>query len=509
MTREPANLIAVAVTCLFPALRGAIAAPAPAPYPPKATGAEQRALDQLASELEGFILYTRPPSNARGEKSWMIEKIRIGEWQPVTVGSALFARWSPDGRQIAFANPGSVGVMGADGSRKRKLCDGAAGQGRLRPCPIDFHSDGEHIIFIRQRGGVSMVNIESGEVRDMGLPGPYTAEPQISADGTLFVARWQSAGGTWAEQRRMVVVDIPGNIGRLYGAGCGATVSPDGRWFTINTGGHDTMLLWHRGLKHVAEIDAKKMVAPHHSWDNFHWSNHNDYMAVRSDGRWAGMHVGPEDAYVIRVSKRRATRVTFGVEAEYPDLLVTKDLATGETHAGSAGIGKSATIAELAAVPGDPMASFKPAGSDTNIPRTRVIALLELRSSLPDKGDLVLLEYENYLAEYVYRVTQIMQGEVESDRIVVAHWAVRDRRLLSGIAAKREGRSYRLTLEPFAVHKELSGEGKFPADPDKIDLSWPVFFDTSPIPKPPPRPVVRKPPKLPSLDAGDDLELDL
>ena len=102
------------------------------PYPELAGANERRKLDRLAAEIEGFMVYSRPPRKADDETVWMIDKIQLGEWKAETVTEGVCARWSQDGRHLAvFRNEKGEpedGVVGAifmvkpDGSGVKELC---------------------------------------------------------------------------------------------------------------------------------------------------------------------------------------------------------------------------------------------------------------------------------------------------------------------------------------------------------------------------------------------------
>lgn len=290
-----------------------------------------------------------------------------------------------------------------------------------------------------------------------------------------------------------------------------------GEWMTVNHGDHKTMAIWNKDLKHMVKLDANKLVVPHGSWDNYHWSNHNNYLAMKSDAHWAGGYKGRNDVFLLKFSEKRVTRMTFNVEPEYPDLFVVKDLKTGRTDPGTAGLGKSPSIKAVGAVPDDPLAAFRP--PDRKLPLTKVAAVLETMTPLPSAKDIKTREYDNWLVEHIWRVKRLLLGELQSDHILVSHWAVKKRQMIPDYLV--QGKTYQLMLEPWGERKDLHGEGRIPADKDKVNFDWPVFVDVGPPrpkPKPPKKPKAPpkpppKPPKKPDLDIPDgdedDLDLDL
>ncbi len=267
-------------------------------YPSKATKEERRDLDQLASTIEGAMLYTH-----RGR----VKKITIGDWKTEDVGSGDYARWGPLGERIAVQDDDSLYIMNADGSgRERILSDEVDGGDG---CQIEFHPNGREIIYGTRRKGARIIDIASRTTRDLKLP--FNTEFNISADGKHLVMR----------RGDCYLVELPGTKYRKYAGGCSPCVSPDGTRMTSNKGGHRTMDIQQWNGKRLFQINAKKM-GPDHKWDNMHWSNHNDYIAMQGDGR-------NDEAYAFSVSKNEGVRLSWSGRTTYPDLFVVKDRQSG------------------------------------------------------------------------------------------------------------------------------------------------------------------------------------
>jgi hypothetical protein len=75
--------------------------------------------------------------------------------------------------------------------------------------------------------------------------------------------------------------------------------------------------------KIISEINAEQM-KPDRRWDNMHWSNHNDFIAMQGDGK-------RHEAYAFNPSTNQGTRLSWKGRIRYPDLFVTKDLKTGHS----------------------------------------------------------------------------------------------------------------------------------------------------------------------------------
>ena len=85
-----------------------------------------------------------------------------------------------------------------------------------------------------------------------------------------------------------------------------------------------------------------------------------------------------------------------------------------------------------------------------------------------------LHEYARALVVYAYDVLELLEGEVEAGRILVAHWAYLDREPVRALRGRRIGDEYRLRLERFFDNPQLEAERQFNAI-EEFDL--PFFYD--------------------------------
>lgn len=262
-------------------------------HPNKATMAELKALERLSVELEGAVVYTRG-GRAR--------KVVIGDWRAIDLAPGDFARWGPDGEKIAIYHKGLIYVINADGTDRKQL---VSVRGKARHCPIDFHPNGQEIIYVYPDHGLWAVRIDDGTRRNLRLSIFFDGEPGISAQGNRLAAR---------RGHDLYGVDLVTGRYRKYAWGCSSGISPNGKWLMTNVRGHRKMLIYSWDGKRRFTIDATSC-EPDRSWDNQHWSNHTDYIAVQGDG-------GTREAYVFSISKNLGTRVTWEGGVNYPDLFV-------------------------------------------------------------------------------------------------------------------------------------------------------------------------------------------
>lgn len=266
------------------------------------TEQERQSIGELASEIEGAVVYGREGH---------IRKLVIGETTPTDLGVGDFARWSPDGKMIAVWYDDTVSVMKADGSGRRELVQRAIKE--EDGCPIEFHPNGQEIVYGKRGDGLWSVNVASGVTKKLSLPADYTGEPSFSADGKRFAARIDND---------LYAVDLVTNTHRKFARGCSPNVSPDGTRLLNNTGGHRQLVIRDWDGSNEVRIDTRTM-RPDREWDDHHWSNHPDYLTTNGERNG-------EEAYVIRISANRVTRVSWEGRAQFPDLFVARFKGTNK-----------------------------------------------------------------------------------------------------------------------------------------------------------------------------------
>ncbi|MCL4529607.1 MAG: hypothetical protein M1282_09345 [Chloroflexi bacterium] len=167
---------------------------------------ESLTYDLAPSPDDNSFTFTFSRGMGFGSEMWLAQ----GNGNPVRQIAAdknniiSFARWSPDGKQIAFikipdsATPFTVGelwVMSSDGSNARKLADADAGHG----FPPAWSPDGTRIAFVARENtqdanadqnanalvsNIHVVNIESGKLIQLThFDNAYVEAPSWSPDG--------------------------------------------------------------------------------------------------------------------------------------------------------------------------------------------------------------------------------------------------------------------------------------------------------------------------------------
>jgi hypothetical protein len=188
------------------------------------------------------------------------------------------------------------------------------------------------------------------------------------------------------------------------------------------------------------------------------WTNHPRFLAlsgpydrgganqVRSGGTQAEIWLGrfSEDFSTIE----GWVRVTHNEGGDsYPDVWIDRD---GSPH----------TARASGPIGPDPAASDRSGAAGTAAgagAAERVVVEGRLRHAGPVPSPQSILPYRNALVVSEYEVERVVQGTYEPQAIRVAHWAIRDSKVLDG-ARKTPGATMRLTVERYDAHPELEGE---------------------------------------------------
>ena len=412
------------------------------------------------SSGEQLVLMAYDSADDRGER------VVLGE--PASYAKPLI---TPDGESVVFTirRQGAVYAIEWDGSGLRRIADGFA---------LDVWSD--------PADGATWVYVGGDEVptdpprypvvRRHRLEDPsvselvWDAQPvnpdtfQVSADGRTAVALlpWPTAG----------VADLTTGTWRKLGEGCWTAISPGA-----------APLLWyfdgaHRGVTVVNyETDERWGVsfsdAPFFGgYEVYHprWTNDpraivltgpytvgNRANKIRGGGKQVEVLIGFFDGDFTSVASWR--RVTHNDAPDfYPDAWI--EPGTGST-----------APARSAARPGAPSGAAVAGSGDAS----RVVAELRVRQQSAPPTPESIAPYREGLLAIDYDVVRVVEGELDLPVIAVAHWVIRDARLVSG-AERRSGERLRLTLEPYDARPELEGKRLVM---ETTDLTLPLFYDVA------------------------------
>ena len=85
-----------------------------------------------------------------------------------------------------------------------------------------------------------------------------------------------------------------------------------------------------------------------------------------------------------------------------------------------------------------------------------------------------ILPYRQALLVNEYDIVQVLSGSYSQERVLVAHWVIREGRVLTN-ASRNEGSLHRMSLEPFDERLDLEGE-RLIQDGDFENLR--LYYDT-------------------------------
>lgn len=284
---------------------------------------------------------------------------------------------------------------------------------------------------------------------------------QIPADGSR-------ASGQFPHPRAGYAA-LPGGDVRVLGRGCWTSMAPDNSYLTwIFDGPHRNLQMyapdgrsWKVNINHAAGIDGYEVYHPR-------WSNHARYFAMT--GPYKTGQMGKNLIYFggpgVEVYLGRFTADFTGVEEwlrltddGVPDFFPDLWIEGGET-------------AEVALAPRvDTAPEPETAAAAMAVP-ARVKLEGRLLEITPTPSVASISPYTQALVTYVYEVVSVRAGECAAPKILVAHWAIRDRQILD--LGKEPGGVYSLELERFSDHPELEGE-RLLMETDEFTL--PMFFE--------------------------------
>jgi hypothetical protein len=205
------------------------------------------------------------------------------------------------------------------------------------------------------------------------------------------------------------------------------------------------------------------------------WTNHPRFLAmsgpynlgganqVRSGGAQTEVYLGRFSADYSKVEAW--TRVTSNASGDsYPDVWIDR---RGSPHQAAPADGTLGTAAASAA------ASSQQGPAQASAGRLVVKARLTKAGAIPTPQSIA--PYQHALVVNTYEIVSVAEGSYTGKTLLVAQWAIRDRRVLAS-AHKTTGSVHTLTVERFDAHPELEGDRVISAG-DAPDL--PLYYEMS------------------------------
>lgn len=243
--------------------------------------------------INGRVVYHRPGGIFLSDLS--------GKSPTLLAKNGTYARWSPDGKAIVFLRGNQIMLYHLDSKKETKLAQARKSRA------VCFAEKGKAVLFT---DGKLLKRVELDTLRTSTLldKGRYL-EIDMSHDGQLIAATMKALGGY-----KVVVFSYPELKGHKISRGCSTSLSPDGRYVTVND-------LNHKNL-HIFNIKTLKKhrvpTPPDMRFDDQFWSNHPDWLVSSSDGDFS-------DIFIHHVRNGTTKRVTFTGDCNRADLFITSN----------------------------------------------------------------------------------------------------------------------------------------------------------------------------------------
>ena len=418
--------------------------------------------DKLA--LVGF-----DTEDGRGERAILAER-----------GSYVKPLFTPKGDRIVFSRRPTrpegpeVFIVNWDGSGLKSLTRGFALATWANP------ADGREWVYVGTDAKPEQV-YDFPTVTRIAIDDPNTREvvwnkSLVSGDTFQVSADGRHAGGLfpWPQAG---VAELPNGNLRTLGDGCWtamSTVRGPIMWYF--DGSHRNLTLvdirsnkrWAVNINKVPGFGNDEVYHPR-------WTNHPRFVAmsgpynlgganqVRSGGAQTEVYLGRFSANYSQVEAW--ARVTTNAAGDsYPDVWIDRRKTPHQTAPADGSIGPSGSGGASTQ-----SASTASAGAG----RVVIQAKLTKAGAIPTPQSIA--PYRQALVVNTYEILAISEGSYQQRTILVAQWAIRDRRVLAD-AQKTTGSVHKLTLERYDAHPELEGERLISAG-DAPDL--PLYYEVS------------------------------
>lgn len=372
---------------------------------------------------------------------------------------------APDGSRVVFSRVASrvVFVINWDGTGLREV-----GKGLAEDVWRDEKTGADWVYVIRDRvaeedkfTGRPLVRYRLDEP---GVSEVVWDETAVSADGFQVSRDGTRASGLFPWPNAGVAILSKASWER-FTKGCWTSLAPDNSYRAWAFDGQ------HRNVKIFSPADGSEWTvringAPGiDGYEVYHprWSSHPRYLAmtgpyktgkkgkhlIRAGGDAVEVYLGRFSEDFTRVEDWH--KLTENDKPDFfPDLWIE---------------GGGAVSAALPARAAAPAARAK-------APAARVKIEGRLVEITPTPSAASIAPYTRALVVYGYEVSKVIEGECASPKILVAHWAIRDKKPLD--LGKETGGTYRLELELFDGHPELEGE-RLITETDEFDL--PFYYE--------------------------------
>jgi hypothetical protein len=378
---------------------------------------------------DGAVAYQTGPRHAhKGNPRLYLIELRDIE-NVVELGEGHAPEFSPDSSKLAWVrDEQAVGRLRKGDDTVHLIADGIDPQAGVH------WIDSDTVVVRFQKGGWHRVALTGQreplpELEKIAYSGRET-DVRLGEDGVWsFVAgqKWSTGDGKTGR--------IPGN--------CSSSLSPDGRSVGALKPGHKQAQ-----YTSIRDGGAKGKLHWKHDkgFDNHRWSSNDPRFFVAEDEKFR------QPVILMTGSPTRALRLA-------------KAPAAREDVYGDITIGKTRDVkwptAQIVAADPPP----DEAEQDKQVTRIELVGKLREKAAVPDRNN-----YPEALVVYRYEVRKVTDGKLDDDpsQVFVAHWVIRDRKVIQPIAERKVGSTHTMTLEPLDAHPDASSQQVSLPDSDAV-----------------------------------------
>lgn len=253
---------------------------------------QDKAAHSIAA-LPGKVVYQRPGGIYVTDLTTRQEKMLAER--------GTYPRWSADGRFIAYVLDQSIMLLDYKSGKSRELAQAAD------PRAVCFHSNKNAVLytdgkFLRQ------VDIETLKVNDL-LNDGRIREIDLNNSGEKLAVTVKTVFGF-----EVRIYEHPFLVGHVVARGCSASLSPDGKFVTVNSGDHTALYLYNSTSR---QKSGQVSAPPGERFDNQFWSNHPDWIVATSEGN-------KKNIFIHNVKKGSYLQVTSGNDCDRGDLFIDR-----------------------------------------------------------------------------------------------------------------------------------------------------------------------------------------